>query len=351
MVTTFRLHRSACLLASAVIGLVIAGCGSKGVQDVQVVRAGPASINSQPSGFGTVTAAISVAVSVDVRDSVTQVNVKPGDHVTKGQPLFGLDPAPLQAEGALLASRVQALQADLGRQQGALAVAQAKGSPEAPGIQAQIQSLQGQIALTQQLTDIAQGRSATITAPLDGWVAAVNVTPGLRASPGASLVSIVDFTRIEVTANLDIAQQSHVAPGATAHLTFPTLPDLTLPAVVRSIPPAASNNGTTFQVVVDAANTNDLKVRPNIQSTVRVDVAHNAAVAVNKLAVLNIDQDPTVFVVDGQVAHRRHVQIGLSDQNRIEILSGLSPGDSVVLVGTQSLDDGTPVRITKDEGA
>jgi RND family efflux transporter MFP subunit len=351
MLSKFRLHRSACLLATVVVGVVVVGCGSKGVQDVEVARAGPGPISAQPSGFGTVAAAVNVAVSVDVRDNVTQVMVKPGDHVTKGQPLFGLDPTPLQVEGALLASKLQGLQAELGRQQGALALAQAKGSPEAPGIQAQIQSIQGQIALTQQLTDIAQGRSATVTAPLDGWVATVNAIPGLRAAPGASLVDIVDFTRIEVTANLDIAQQSHVTQGATAQLTFPTLPDLTLPAVVRSIPPAASNNGTTFQVVVDAANTNDLKVRPNIQSTVRVEVNHDAAVVVNKLAVLNIDQDPTVFVIDGQVAHRRHVQIGLSDQNRIEILSGVTAGDRVVIVGTQLLDDGTPVRITKDEGA
>jgi RND family efflux transporter MFP subunit len=339
------------LVAGALVGLGLAACGTKAAQDVQVARVGSGTIIGKPGGLGTAAAAVAVQVSVDVHDQITQVMVRTGDHVTKGQPLFGLDPIPLQVLGATLANRLQVLQADLTIQQGELAVAQAKGSPLAPGIQARIQSDQAQIALTQQLIAIAQGRSATVTAPLDGEVAAVNIAPGQRVSPGASLVAIVDFAQIEVTANLPIAEERNVTEGAFAELTFPTLPDLTLPAVVRSIPPSASNNGLTFQVVVDATNTPDKRVRPGLQSYARVTVTHIAKLVVNKLGVLNIDQDPSVFVIDGQTAHRHKVQVGLGDETHYEILSGLSAGDRVVIVGAQALDDGTPVRITKDEGA
>lgn len=331
--------------------VVVAGCGSKGVRDVEVSRAAAGTITAKPGGLGTAAAAVTVQVSVDVRDDVTQVMVHTGDHVAKGQPLFGLDPVPLQLEGALLANRLQVLEADLTTQQGALAIAQAKGSPLAPGIQARIKSDQAQIGLSKQLTDIAQGRSATITSPLDGEVSTVNISPGLHVAPGAALVEIVDVTQIEVTANLPISEQANLSQGAAAEVTFPTLPDVTLHAVVRSIPPNAGNNGLTIQVVVDAANTPDLRVRPGLQSYVRVIVAHDARVVVNKLAVLNVDQDPSVFVIDGQTAHRRSVQIGLADESRIEILSGVSLGDRVVIVGAQTLDDGSPVRITKDVGA
>src|SRR5262249_24061648 len=160
----------------------------------------------------------------------------------------GLNPIPLQVEGATLSNKLQTLQADLTSLQGSLVVAQSKSPALIPGIQARIQSDQAQIALTQQLLDISQGHSTTVVAPLDGEVAAVNITPGLRVTPGAALVQIVYLSQIEVTANLPISEEPNIVPGASAHLTFPTLPDLTLKAVVRSIAPAASANGLTFQV-------------------------------------------------------------------------------------------------------
>src|ERR1700740_3597700 len=90
---------------------VIFGLAACGTNDVVVARAGPATITAQPGGVGTVQPAVSIPVSVDVGDDITNVDVQPGDHVTQGQPLFDLDPTPLQQSATQLNLRLQAINA------------------------------------------------------------------------------------------------------------------------------------------------------------------------------------------------------------------------------------------------
>jgi len=337
-------------LAAIPIAFLVAGCGGVKIQDVVVTRAGSGPITDHPGGLGTVSPAVSLPVSLDVRDTVTQVAVRPGDHVTQGQTLVSIDPAPLQQFVVQLQVRIQDAQAALTREQGVVAYDQQRGSPETAGAQAEVQALQAQVALEQQQLQIAQGRNPAITAPMEGDVQAVNVSPGQTVSPSTPLVILVDYTRIVVNANLPVAEESEVSQGQAAELTFPALPNLALAGKVTAISPGATNNGLTFQVSIDATNTPTKVVRPNFQAYVRVSVTRQAKVIVPKLAVLNIDQDPTVYVVEGQVAHRHHVQVGIADETHIEVLSGVNLGDVCVIVGGQSLDDGSAVRITKQEG-
>jgi multidrug efflux pump subunit AcrA (membrane-fusion protein) len=66
--------------------------------------------------------------------------------------------------------------------------------------------------------------------------------------------------------------------------------------------------------------------------------------------VLGLERDPTVYVVDGQVVHSRNVELGVSDGAYVEILNGLKPGDLCVIVGSQLLNDGSQVRVTRTTG-
>ena len=63
---------------------------------------------------------------------------------------------------------------------------------------------------------------------------------------------------------------------------------------------------------------------------------HSSPVVIARTAVLNVDQDPTVYVVEGQAVHRQHVEIGVSDGTYVEVLQGLKPGDLCVVVGNQT---------------
>jgi membrane fusion protein (multidrug efflux system) len=73
------------------------------------------------------------------------------------------------------------------------------------------------------------------------------------------------------------------------------------------------------------------------------------AVLIPKDAVVERAGETLVFVVDGGVAERRDVQIGLTDEQSAEVLSGVAAGESVVIVGAQGLRDGDPVLIRQSE--
>lgn len=330
---------------AATLGLT--GCGSTAVV---VARAGPATLTSVSGGVGSVAPAVSIPVSVDVRDDITNVDVQPGDHVNQGQPLFDIDPAPLQAGLAELSLKLQTISASLASAQSSLHEQESKGSAEVPSIEDEITALQGEAAVEQQLISIAQGKSPTVTAPSDGDVSTVVAVPGLEATPGQALVTIIDYSSIDVLASLPISEQGQVHVGEAATLTFPTLPGVTLQGQVTSVSPSATNNGVSFQATVSAPNTPTKAVRPNLEAYVQVAATQQAAVAVPKLAVLNIDFNPTVFVVQADVARMRQVRIGIADQDKVEILSGISPGDLCVVVGNQSLSDGASVRIVSTTG-
>jgi RND family efflux transporter MFP subunit len=60
-------------------------------------------------------------------------------------------------------------------------------------------------------------------------------------------------------------------------------------------------------------------------------------------AVLKQDDTSVVFIVEGNAAHQRPVQVGLRQANRIAVLKGLQPGDNVVVQGQTDLKDGAKV--------
>ena len=343
---TTRLRVPATAGALLALAGALAGCGTPTVQDVNVYRAAPRAVSDHPGGVGVTTAGITVRVSVDFRDLVTDVGVRPGDHVRRGQPLLSLDPAPFQVQATELNAKLQLLASQIQSATQRMQIAAGKGDQAtATALAEQINSYQGQQAIVQQQIDIAQGRATQILSPIDGVIGNVSAQPGGFATPGQVLLTVLDLTHIQVTANLPIADRLSVQEGANADVTLTNLPGVGLQGKVIQIAAGADpTNGQTFQATIDATNTADKRVIPGLQAYVRLTVEHQSPVVIARSAVLNVDQDPTVYVVEGQVVHRQHVEIGVSDGTYVEVLQGLQSGDLAV-DNPSSLGDGDPVRI------
>ncbi|TMD02253.1 MAG: efflux RND transporter periplasmic adaptor subunit [Chloroflexi bacterium] len=341
----------------AVLACVLAACGGTSTShDVVVYRAGARAVVDHPGGTGITAAGISVPVSIDFRDLVTDVNVHPGETVHRGQLLLSLDRTPFAAQAQSLQSKQTLIQGEITNAQGRIAIAQAKGDTvQIAALNAQIVSYQGQYVILQQQIDIANGRPAQLSAPIDGAIGELKIAPGAFAAPGQILMTVIDTSHIQVTASLPIADRQFVGIGSPADISVTPSPGSTAPAQVLTgkvvqVAAGASGAGQFFQATVDAANTADHAVVPGLQAFVRVGVDHNSPVVVSKLAVLDTDSAPTVYVVDGSVVHSRTVELGISDGTYVEIVKGLSPGELCVIVGNQLLTDGTKVRVTQTVG-
>ena len=236
----------------------------------------------------------------------------------------------------------------LEQDQAALASAQAaaNATPASAGgyLAVQVPTLEGQVAIDEQLLQIAEGNSNTITAPIAGYVSSVRVSPGQIVNPGASLVQIVNPAQVVVNAGMQLSDLQSIAVGDAATITPSQLPDVHLHGTVVAVSAAATGDGLEGTVVVSAPNLADHPVPIGTQSIVNVSAPQHAAVSVPTLAVLNVQIAPVVGVVRHNRIYFQPVEIGASDGTRTQILSGLQAGQRVAVSNMQLLTDGDKVQ-------
>jgi RND family efflux transporter MFP subunit len=144
---------------------------------------------------------------------------------------------------------------------------------------------------------------------------------------------------------LDVAQ---LAPGDTVEVSLDALPDRPLRGRIRRVFPAA--DPTTRLVPVEVALEFGSQARPGYLARVRLRLDSRSDVPlVPASAVLSgAGGVESAFVVEDGKAFRRQVETGMVSRGRVEIVSGLQPGDTVVVEGGASLREGAQVRAVGD---
>jgi cobalt-zinc-cadmium efflux system membrane fusion protein len=309
---------------------------------VVAATAGPSTINAQPGGVGTTTPAQNLSFSVGLNISgittpitVTGVNVINGSRVQKGQALLSLDPSSLEQNVASVKDLLTSAQL-------ALASAESSGGS---GSLYPIASLQGQVAVDQQLLGIAQGNSNTIDSPIAGSVTNLSVQPGQAVRAGTTMLQIVDTSQIDVTAGLQLTDMQSVAVGQPADIVPTGLVGVHMPGIVVAINPTATGGGLQGSVVIQTDNLASNPLPIGTQVFVRITARRHAAVSVPAIAVQNLDLAPAVFVISHGRVHVTPVTVGAVGANRVQILSGLSAGQVVAESNTQLLTNGEHVTI------
>ncbi len=188
---------------------------------------------------------------------------------------------------------------------------------------------------------------ANVRSPLTGYVAARMAEPGQQVGSGAPLLRLVAPGSVYLQASLSETQFADVKVGQPATVTVDALPGLTLPGRVTRLLPVASQAARSFTARIDLVN-GDPRLRPQMFARAKITVGERRGVTlVNKDAVLFSanDEQGTVFVVDSSRADERKIRIGYINTDKVEVLSGIRPGDRVIVSGQNALQDGDPVTI------
>ncbi|WP_431943437.1 efflux RND transporter periplasmic adaptor subunit [Micromonospora marina] len=319
--------------------------------EARTVPVSRATVTSAVSVPGSVRSAATASATFATAGTITEIAVAVGDPVKKGQVLAKVDASPAKRELA-------AAEADLDAARDAAdRTAETEGS-----------TTQAEAAVTQAELKVAAAREkvdgATLTAPIAGTVVAVNGsvgdsgtpaggaatgggTSGTGSTPSGSgsegLVQIADLTRLEVSAAVPEADATRLKAGMPATVSWNALPGTTAEAALAAIDP----NATTADDVVTYGVTLSLKDRPDaarpgqsVQVTVTLDTAENV-VAVSALAVTSAGNRNTVTVLDNGTPVVRPVEVGLRGDQLVEITSGLTEGDRVVLPSTGGAETST----------
>lgn len=185
----------------------------------------------------------------------------------------------------------------------------------------------------------------TIEAPFEGVIAELYVAKGSMVGLQGPIARFVS-KEVEVAIEIEETRIEQIFEGQTVSLKLPAYPDQVFPAVVTRIAPTADKTTHTFTVEITPLDEEGL-LRSGMFADVSIlaDERQDTLLVPRDALVQTPDQQPAVYVVEGGTARLRPVEVGLSDGNRIEILSGLEEGETLIIAGQPNLIDGAKVEV------
>lgn len=184
----------------------------------------------------------------------------------------------------------------------------------------------------------------TVRAPFDGTITERKVNPGQHVRPGETLFTVTDFDPLVARIYLPERDVLALREGQDVRLTLRASDAIRFAGRIRQISPVVDTATGTVKVTVEAVRPPGA-VRPG--AFVTVDIVRETrpgAIVLPREAVIRELQDAHVFIADKGVARKRTVQLGIEEGDRIEVLSGVRPGEQVIVAGQGALKEGSPVK-------
>lgn len=170
------------------------------------------------------------------------------------------------------------------------------------------------------------------------------VADGQLVEPGFRVAEIAPLNPLIADVDLVGPELSQVEVGMQVRVRHFAYEDPN-PGRVLRIAPKLDPTTHTFRIEVEVDNSND-HFRPGMFVEVNIIAAKRSEVpVVPREAVTRRGNANVVFVVSGQRANRRDVRLGLSDDEKYEVIDGIKAGDQVVVRGLETLTDGTRIRV------
>ncbi len=187
---------------------------------------------------------------------------------------------------------------------------------------------------------------ATITAPFSGVITQRLVEQGGMIRLNTVLFQLADTDKLRIRLYVPEKEMGRIFVGNPARIESEMLPGEYFGGVVEMIAPVVDPATGTIKVTVQVTKGQE-KLKPGMFCSVYILIeTHKEALVINRRALIPETEVPEVFIIDdSMVVHRRQLKIGITQGDTLEVLEGLREGERVVLVGQESLNEGTPVRI------
>jgi RND family efflux transporter MFP subunit len=333
---------------------------------------------------GYVTARRRATVSSKVTGKVMDVLVEEGHAVKQGQILAHLDDTQTRAalalaEAQLAAARKSAAEDEARLHQAELTLQRRQqllkenvvGKAELDEAQSNVDALKARIAYAQEQVAVAENQvklqqtnlaDMVVRAPFSGIAISKDAQPGEMISPVSAgggftrtgICTIVDMSSLEIEVDVNESYINRVRAGQRVEAVLDAYPDWRIPAHVITTIPSADRQKATVKVRIgfdqlDPRILPDMGVKVTFLGEERPENGGAAAAPrglLPKSAVRTVDGRTVVFVVKGdERVERRAISVGLENGDQVEVISGVSAGERVVVSGPQTLKDGDKVKV------
>ena len=369
--------------------------GSFNPNPVRVETVKPLVLEASVSYTGTIEPYEEIMVYPRVAGQLTNYSVYPGDRVTAGQPIATLDASELTTGVAEAAAEVSTMETDLemskievDEQRSAIAQIEADldylnlkkdrfarlvkdgvisqdefdvvdsevRSKEANLKQARVKLARMGAMVTNNRAKINQAKAkvdtakvmqdyTTINSPISGIVQERNVDPGVVVQPSMGIVKIGNYDRVRLQANVAQSDAVNINPGATVVATVPGSNIPPIKGKITSIFPQANSQTRTVTVEAVIDNPDGQLLSGKFLEMKIVTARKPNAITVPQAAVVEFQDQPSVWVVEGDTVTAQPVTLGMSTGDRIEVIGGLESGQAVVTSGQHRLVENAPVAV------
>lgn len=239
--------------------------------------------------------------------------------------------ATAQAELDRATNNVALLEAQLASQRAQARALRIDLSAKSSGTNAAVSELAAKLA------------DAEVRAPIDGVVLSRLVDPGELVPTNGALFRIGDVRKLVLECSVDEADIGRLAVGKKAAVSLYAFPKQVFRGSVFEILPDADRAKKSFLVKV-RLDQPPPQLRSGMSAEVNIVVDEHANVLLAPAEA--IDATGSVWLLKGDRVEKRTLEIGVRDMLRVEVLSGLSDGDEVVVGGIDALQPGARVKAT-----
>lgn len=344
---------------------LIIGCGSdekKIVEDtsapiaVKVNTVETNSNNSFITASGKIQAVHSADLSTRMMGFVTKIHVTVGDKVKKGQLLLSINNADLQAKRAQINAGITEAKAaynnaekDYNRFKNLFAEHSAS-QKEMDDMSANFEMATARLEAANQMKNEinAQFTYANITAPFNGIVTSKNIKVGDMANPGIPLISVEAPEEFEVVAMVPENEIALLKNGSAVAVRIKSI-NKSIKGKVTEVSTSAKNTGGQYLAKV-ILNTSSENILAGMYATVQFPIDEKTNTS--SMVLIPIDAIITKGQLSGvytpsqsNTAVLRWLRLGRTYGNTIEVLSGLSAGESYIVSSNGKLFNGVKISV------
>lgn len=346
--------RTVSSLAAILVAGLVAGCGGAdgandgfgGGQRAMPVRAAVAradTVIDELRSTGQIEAVQSIELRPEVSGRLQQILVREGTEVQRGTALFKVDDEELQAEVARLEAEMDLASQALARTRELLA-GNASSQAELERAEATARSVRAQLDLQQ-----TRLRRTVVRAPFAGEVGERFVSLGDYLTTSSSLTTLQTVDPHRATFDVPERYSQVLEEGQTVTFNVAAIPGRQFTGVVDFVDPRVRLPGRTIMVKARVEN-DDRTLKPGMFIEVRLATeTRPEAVVVPEEAILPLRGSVFIWTITPEnTASRVEVELGVRRPGYVEVLSGLSAGQRIVVGGQGLLFEGAALMVIGD---
>ena len=272
---------------------------------------------------------------------VNKLTVQNGDYVTQGKVIAYLDNEQIRIDLALAKTTLEKAKSDLSKYE-KMASGGAVNKQQVEEIRMTVSSSESRVQTLQHSLKLT-----TVTAPISGVISNLSIEKGSYLAPGTKIADIVDIKSLKMSVKLLDVQVIRVTPGQTVSIVPDLYTNTVITGKVASVSPQADGS-KKFDTEIRFVNPSKTPLRSGMTGKVKFTFGGTKeALTIPSKCLVGSIKDPKVFVIRNGVSKLVKIQIGSVQDDKIEVVSGLTEDMKVVKTGQLNITNGSKVKIIK----